>query len=269
MLQVLVVKARPLRGVWPRVLLVALAAAWGAGLAFNQIRPAARARSLSALLPAGRPGAPRVEASDSDRDCLALHAAVGARPRLALPPIDQPELRFQLLGRTKNVPLLFLSRPDAAADSAVAAALRQLLESSPGYATFDTVVGKVRATPELAQAVFLREGYLYTENPELAALYGSLTLSLLFRDPELQIVRGVEQLSARRLADGDYDTRAGRRTRTSCKAAAVRPHRQGGDELQRRAPRRSTRLSEALGFDELSVTAMTPANWRCTPATVT
>src|SRR6185503_2241739 len=135
--------------------------------------------------------------------CLAERAGVLQQTGLVLPPSDDPELRAQLLGRTKSVPVLFLSRPEPSASRA-AAALRELLETSPGYQTFGSVVGKVRKDPELARAVFLRDGYLYTESPELATLYGSLTLSLLFRDSELRIVRGAEELFARRLDDGDY-----------------------------------------------------------------
>jgi hypothetical protein len=115
------------------------------------------------------------------------------------------------------------------------------------------VVGKVRRSPELARAVFLRDGYLYTENPELAALYGSLTLSLLFREPELLIVRGAEELRARRLNDGDYEytngDERGRRAklllfdRVASANASLGPAR----HVDVRG------LSKELGFDELSI----------------
>jgi hypothetical protein len=253
MLQLFVVKARPLRGAWARLLVVALGAAIGAGAALGHaVRPAAH-HGANASTPASR-SAPRLEVSDADRECLALLAAARNRQPLQLPPIAQPELRSQLLGRTKNVPLLFLSRPEPASDNATAAALRQGLETSPGYASFDAVVGKVRKTPELAQAVFLRDGYLYTENPELAALFGSLTLSLLFRDPELRIERGAEELSARRLEDGDYEYTSGEERGHRAKLLLFDRVAKAGASfaVTRHVDLRA--VSRRLGCDELSIT---------------
>jgi hypothetical protein len=53
---------------------------------------------------------------------------------------------------------MFLSRPEPDASQPLAVSLRQELEASPGYFTFDRVVGKVRSDPALARAVFLSEG---------------------------------------------------------------------------------------------------------------
>lgn len=261
MLQILVVKARLLRGVWVHALAVLLSSALGGALAWQ--RPQGRAVE-TATKPVGLPALGPVEpvsdavaaaraAQAADEACLARRAELWQLPELALPAVDAPELRAQLLGRTKSVPVLFLSRPEADASEPAAAPLRQLLETTPGYATFDTVVGKVRSRPELARAVFLRDGYLYTENPELAALYGSLTLSLLFREPELQIVRGAVELRAQRLNDGDYEytngDERGRRAklllfdRVAPASASLGPAR----HVDVRG------LSKELGFDELTI----------------
>lgn len=260
MLQILVVKARLLRGVWVHALAVLLSSGLGGALALQRMRAVSGVKA--AVAPAGRPVDlvpvdAASAAAESDRECLALHEAVWKEPDLALPPTAAPELRAQLLGRTKNVPVLFLSRPEAESNLPEAAPLRQLLESSPGYQTFDTVVGKVRQRPELARAVFLRDGYLYTENPELAALYGSLTLSLLFRDPELQIVRGAETLGARRLNDGDYEytggDERGRRAKLLLfdRVAAASATLNAARHVDLRA------LSKSLGFDELAISRAT------------
>jgi hypothetical protein len=259
MLQILVVKARLLRGKWLRALTVLAGGALGAALAFGRAR--GHAPVTVPLSPAPRALTPRSAAVppptpaevDAERACRAESEALLAVKPLALPPSASPELRAQLLGRTKNVPVLFLSRPEPAANNPAAAALRQSLEAAPGYATFDTVVGKVRKTPELARAVFLRDGYLYTENPELAALYGSLTLSLLFRDPELTIVRGAEQLSARRLEDGDYEYTSGDDRGRRAKLLLFDRIFAAGSEA---SPARHLDLRTAaqeLGFDELVV----------------
>jgi hypothetical protein len=269
MLQILAVKARLLRGVWVRALAVLLSSTLGGVLALQRVRgPGVLAAApVSARVgdPAGGPVVPVSDQAEererattaSDRGCLAQRAELWNRPEVVLPAADTPALRAQLLGRTKSVPVLFLSRPEADATDPAAAELRQLLEASPGYATFDTVVGKVRRSPPLARAVFLRDGYLYTENPELAALYGSLTLSLLFREPELRIVRGAQELRAQRLNDGDYEYTSGdergRRAklllfdRVGAASASMTPDR----HLDVRG------LSRELGFDELSIVRAT------------
>ena len=260
MLQILVVKARLLRGVWVHALAVLLSSALGGVLALSRVRGGGPAHAVAA--PAPRPVVAVSAASAdadaaADRECLARRAQLWQRPELILPQADAPALRAQLLGRTKSVPVLFLSRPEPDQKEPTAAALRQTLEALPGYATFDAVVGKVRRRPELARAVFLREGYLYTENPELAALYGALTLSLLFHEPELVIMRGAEELGARRLNDGYYEYTSGdergRRAKLLLfdRVAAVGVSLGAARHVDLRA------LSRELGFDELSISRAT------------
>jgi hypothetical protein len=256
MLQILGVKACSKRGVWVRALTVLLAAALGAGVALRQIE-LPKHRGLGAVK-APAPRSARVDGQvDADRVCFERRAAASGRAQLPLVASNQPELRAQLLGRAKSVPLFFLSRPEPATDNPAARALREELEASPGYHTFGVVVGKVRRDPELAQAVFLREGYLYTEVPELAALYGSLTFSLLFRDPELRIVRGSEELRARRLQDGDYEytsgSERGHRAKLLLFDRITRADR--SFSKPRHVDLRS--LSRELGFDELSISSVT------------
>jgi hypothetical protein len=259
MLQILVVKSRLLRGSGLRALTVLAAGALGGALALGRVSAQRHAATPRGPELRSLPRALRVTAAelDAEQTCLAQGAALLGKEPLLLPPTASPALRAQLLGRTKNVPVVFLSRPEAASDSPAAAALRQLLEVSPGYASFDTVVGKVRKTPELARAVFLREGYLYTESPELAALYGSLTLSLLFRDPEISIVRGAEELRARRLDDGDYEYVTGQEQGRRAKLLLFDRIFAVGATLP---PARHVDLRAAaqqLGFDELQLRHVT------------
>jgi hypothetical protein len=252
MLQILVVKARLLRGVWLRAFVVLLGGALGATLGLHRI--AALGSHRPHVVPALRPvPAALAETPDADRQCLAQAAQLADLPELVLPATDAPELRAQLLGRTKNVPVLFLSQPEVAKHNPAADALRGALEASPGYAMFDTVVGKVRRSPELARAVFLRDGYLYTENPELAALYGSLTLSLLFRDAELRIVRGAEELGARRLDDGDYEYTSGDERGHRAKLLLFDRIAPAGAILTASRHVDLRALAKTLGFDELSL----------------
>jgi hypothetical protein len=260
MLQILAVKARLLRGVWVHALAVLLSCALGGALALQPLRGSP---VTAVVAPAPRPVVLAAAAASNaegdaaaDRECLARRAQLWQLPELILPQADVPALRAQLLGRTKGVPVLFLSQPEPDQNDA-AAGLREMLEALPGYATFDTVVGKVRGRPELARAVFLREGYLYTENPDLAVLYGTLTLSLLFREPQLVIVRGAEQLGARRLNDGDYEytngDERGRRAKLLLfdRVAAAGAILSASRHVDLRA------LSRELGFDELTIARAT------------
>ncbi len=205
MLQISGVKARLLSGVSVRALAVVLGGSLGAAFAFQRLGVNPNPRTLEAPRP------PRLAppAPDLQVVCAARAAELARAPAEPLPVVDTPELRAQLLGRAKSVPVFFSSTPPVDETSAVAEGLRKKLELSPGYATFDRVVGQVRKDPALARAVFLRDGYLYVELPELASLYAALTLSLLFRDPELLIQRGAEELGARRLEDGDYEYTTG------------------------------------------------------------
>ncbi len=260
MLQILVVKARLLRGAWVRALAVLLSGALGGAVALHRAHAQTGIAGRVAALGVPARGPARLaepEHEPADRECLARRAELWKQSQLALPATDAPELRAQLLGRTKNVPVLFLSQPNPEPANPAADALRQALEAAPGYATFDTVVGKVRRSPELARAVFLRDGYLYTESPELAALYGSLTLSLLFREPELHIVRGADEMVARRLNDGDYEYVTGEERGHRAKLLLFDRVAPAGVSF---GPARHVDLrglAKALGFDELSIARAT------------
>lgn len=258
MLQNLEVKARVLRGGRVRALMVLLSAALGAAAAFSHVPPS-RPKHVAAAAPAGATTKSRVEddTAVADAQCRAQLAAVGVAPALPSPAVNAPALRAHLLGRTKAVPVLFVALPEVPVTDPVATKLRQELEELPGYQTFGSVVGKVRSNPEQARAVFLRDGYLYTESPELAALYGSLTLSLLFRDPELRIVRGAEELSARRLNDGDYEYTSGAEQGRRAKLLLFDRVVAAGSVVSASRHADVRGLVKQLGFDELSVERIT------------
>ena len=263
MLQILVVKARLLRGAWARTLAVVLSGALGGFWAWQRL-PVAEHRPERAVS-AGRVASPGPSAArsvarvtpnetlEAERQCLAAHAQVLELGGPTLPAVNEPELRAQLLGRAKAAPVLFLSQPPAEAEHALAAALRGDLERSPSYQMFDRVVGKVRSDPELARAVFLRDGYFFTENPELASLYSSVTLSLLFRDTELHIVRGVVELSARRVKDGDYEYTSGPERGRRAKVLLFDRVASAGAAWGESRHGDLKPLSAELGFDELAV----------------
>ena len=242
-----------------RALMVLLSAAVGGAAAISHLRPARESRAWAPAPSAAisAKSAPTDGATTADDDCRARLAAVGSLPALPSPAANEPALRAHLLGRTKAVPVLFVSLPEAAIADPVAAKLRQELEALPGHRVFGSVVGKVRERPEQARAVFLRDGYLYTESPELAALFGSLTLSLLFRDAELRIVRGAEELSARRLNDGDYEYTSGAERGRRAKLLLFDRVVVAGSAASESRHVDVRALAKQLGFDELSVERIT------------
>ncbi|HEY0468857.1 MAG TPA: hypothetical protein VGC79_31915, partial [Polyangiaceae bacterium] len=116
--------------------------------------------------------------------------------------------RGYLLGRARAEPGAFVRTPkfDAQRCSPEARALWADLAAAeqPAYA-FERVLARVKKSPELTREVFLTEGYLYSERPELAVLYVNyLALGLLFREPELRLMRGADVWTLKR-RDSDYE----------------------------------------------------------------
>ena len=146
--------------------------------------------------------------SAESRACAETLARLGREPALPGAAVNSGFERGHLLGRARAEPIVFMRAPNFEAErgSPQARALRAELaaEERPAFA-FERVLGKVKKSPELAREVFLSEGYLYTERPELAALFVNyLALGLLFREPELRLARGADVWSLKR-RDADYE----------------------------------------------------------------
>ena len=150
--------------------------------------------------------------SAESRACDEVIAHLSAEPALPGSPVNAGFPRALLLARARAEPVLFTRAPvfDEHTGSAEARAMRAELSAAepPAYA-FERALAHVKNNPELAREVFLTEGYLYSESPELAALYVNyLALGLLFREPEIQLARGLELWTLQR-HDGDYVYTAG------------------------------------------------------------
>ncbi len=150
---------------------------------------------------------PEPESAES-RACVETLARLATEPALPGAVVNAGFERGYLLGRARAEPVVFWRTPsfDARRSSREARAWRAELASDehPAFA-FERVLAKVKKSPELAREVFLTEGYLYTELPELAALYVNyLALGLLFREPELRLARGADVWSLKR-HDTDYE----------------------------------------------------------------
>jgi hypothetical protein len=120
-----------------------------------------------------------------------------ARSGRSLPASIRPEL----LARVKAAPVLFWRAPESAHELPVEAALfqQELAHTVPAGKVLARLRKASQDRPELARQVLLREGYLYSEDPELAtALVDAIELDDLFDAPEIEIERGAEVFRARR-----------------------------------------------------------------------
>jgi hypothetical protein len=265
-------KGRSARRFPARTALVALGVAAGAFLAFAaamqraKLHDSTRPFSGSAAGLA-RPAASAPEIRERERDARqreeecrsaleAVHRAAAAENPIA----NQGPLRAQLLGRAKGEPVVFLRRPETTDRSRPARQLRLSLERSPDHETFDRVLGKVRRDVKLAREVFLSDGYLYVEQPELAARVAALRLARLFQDSELVIQRGSALLRARRLETGDYEYESGPEAGKPAKLLLFdRVSASGEAALSAPSHASLRRLQAELAFDELEITRITSA----------
>lgn len=159
------------------------------------------------LAPASPAAARAVPESAESAGCARVMARLQAEPALPGAPVNGGFERAFLLGRARAEPVVFWRAPqfDAARGGTLAQTLRAELrvEEHPAYA-FERVLARVKKSPELAREVFLTEGYLYTDSPELAALFVNyLALAVLFREPKLQLARGSEVWTLHR-RDNEY-----------------------------------------------------------------
>jgi hypothetical protein len=145
--------------------------------------------------------------SAESRACAETLARLQGEPASPGAVVNAGFERAHLLGRARAEPIAFVRAPkfDEQRGSPQARALRaDLAVERPAFA-FERVLASVKKSPELAREVFLTEGYLYTERPELAALYVNyLALGVLFGEPELRLARGADVWSLKR-RDADYE----------------------------------------------------------------
>lgn len=114
-------------------------------------------------------------------------------------------VRAQVLGRAKATPVLFVREPRwASAASPEAESLRQSLQADATAKGLGQIYRRFYRRPDLAREVFLRDGYLYTAEPQLAfALLEKVELNQLFDAEQVVIQRGSEILLATK-KDAEY-----------------------------------------------------------------
>jgi hypothetical protein len=173
---------------------VFLCASGCADRAAPQTEPSPPALASASATSAAVPAEPDASA------CRAAIAAAEREPTLPGAPGFEAH-RAEILARAKAEPVLFLRTParqDRVSSEVVALRARLAQSPSPGY-TLLGVFKTVMHRPDVARALFLSQGYLYSEVPDLAAaLVDVIELHDLFTEPELVIQRGSHILHAKK-----------------------------------------------------------------------
>jgi hypothetical protein len=167
------------------------------GVALTGSEPA---RRVEFFAPAPAQVAPRVVESPRVDACELRRQAVAAEP--ALPGAPGVEAaRGELFARARAEPVLFLETPTASPSSPLIATLRARLFGEPSpWAAFSEVFERFRGRPTELRQVLLTDGYLYAEQPAVAALLAhGVALPQLFSEKELLVVRGERTLRAERV----------------------------------------------------------------------
>lgn len=186
----------------------------GAKLWLKGLWPSYREPEPGARQPEPPPEARKAESREKPRQAFERKRAqcAGLRERL----LQQPGLpgapsfeakRAQLLARAKAEPVLFVETPKyAPTKSGGLKYLRDKLQnSSNSYAVLLKQLGRFRQIPKWGRDALLRDGYLYTENANLAfAFVERLRAHHLFNSEQIWIQRGVHTFHARRNDKGHY-----------------------------------------------------------------
>lgn len=125
----------------------------------------------------------------------------------ALPGVPSFEQhRAELLGRAKGEAVVFLRAPKATEELDVPLTyLRSRMTKGSPFVTVPQALAGVRYFPEKARALFLSEGYLYAESPELATvLVDVLRVGHFYKEPEVLILRGSSIIRVKKDKDGIY-----------------------------------------------------------------
>lgn len=139
------------------------------------------------------------EAEQASARCAAeIEAALGQEALPGAPALEQS--REELLARAKGRPVLFLRTPRPSERSTAAAPYWRTFEAAaPSALSFYSSYSRLVRRPDLARELLLREGYLYSDQIQLAmGLSNSVRLEDLFDDKKLWIHRGGELIEAER-----------------------------------------------------------------------
>lgn len=111
------------------------------------------------------------------------------------------ERRIDLMGRPRGTPLLWRRAPvpDPSMSASSRSALAKIEGASRPLPVIKGIVRRYARSPEVLRGVFLRENYVYSDDPEIAlAIVETVRLTHLFREPEIHLLRGAALTRLRR-----------------------------------------------------------------------
>ncbi len=122
--------------------------------------------------------------------------------------------RAELVARAKGEPVVFVATPEYRQSSTPGVERERLLllSSDKYFSAVRALVKRYRKSPQRLREVLLRDGYVYSEEPELAfALLSLVGAHHLFDEPEIWVHRGERLMRARldqdryRFVDGPHE----------------------------------------------------------------
>ena len=149
-------------------------------------------------------GAFRPSGTSPETVCARRRRLVAMEPALPGAP-GLESARAEIVARAKAEPVLFLEAPSAGAVSRQVGALRERLyrETAP-WRTYSEAFKRFGHHPRELRQVFLTDGYLYAEQPAVAAILASaIALNQLFTERKVVVTRGNHTLHAAR-KNGNY-----------------------------------------------------------------
>lgn len=178
------------------------------GCGCRRVRPDATTRAFGPL-------AAKVLAGQSRRDLALEQCRERITTLLGEPVLDgAPERerrRIELLGRAKGEPVIFVREPAALTDDQLPERLRPTRQAAQAARPRDRVALVLKRhgrDPEALRALLLREGYLYSNDPdEAVTLVKGLELPKLFTEATLWLQRGAHLFELRRSSGRQPDYR--------------------------------------------------------------
>jgi hypothetical protein len=137
---------------------------------------------------------------DANRACQNLIRRVQDEPEVAGAGVFD-QRRLEILTRAKAEPVMLTHEPtynDPGPPRALVLGYRRMLaQSKHPWGTLEGLLPKFEAEPSLGREVLLRDGYLYSDNPEMAfALVGLVSAEHLFGHDHIWIKRGEATFNA-------------------------------------------------------------------------
>ncbi|AKT37091.1 hypothetical protein [Chondromyces crocatus] len=137
--------------------------------------------------------------------CRARAASVRSEPDQGGAPAFE-ERRTTILGTARGEPLVLVREPRPTPDEVLTPAQqasRRAFEGSPRGKRVTLLKSRHRGDPAGLRALLLRDGYVYTSEPQDAlAMVTALSLPELFDEPEVWLLRGKHKHRLRRVVEG-------------------------------------------------------------------